>query len=687
MIDQALAKSNFIGRDGFRWWIGQIPPADAQQGQMDGCGWGNRMKVRIMGYHPADESELPNEDLPWAQVLLPTTAGTGAANYATNPKLRPGDVVVGFFLDGDNAQIPMIMGAMGRTASVPNANKDYKSPFVPFTGYTGNIEKPNGKLWPDQSNESRDGSQISPRQAPPDVVSKINNGKQVKNEITAFSGLGKEIVFADTCEDTSTKTIKSEINNLLKLIQDGKNKISEYQQKIKAAVDVITASLSWIVGQMMDYLYNKLVGTEKKPGIIPNGLKLLYTSVYGTVFAATGNPAAAHQAGVKSNEAFVIPVKVLEQALSCVAAAILNGLRSIVENILKSLLDNIKQFVTCAAEQFLGSLLNSVVDSIASGLSGALDGIAGILTGGFSVIDTLRSSVDAIKGLGAIFDCNQDKGKCSNSGAKEWIIGQGPKSTIDVNSAFNNIFNSMNTIGSQVQGIAGSATGIVGSLSGAANALSGDSLSNAFQNAVNAASGCFTGFPTNCGPPGINIFGGGGSGASAIPIFGTATTLANSFNNVTQTAGIIGAIVTNGGSGYTFPPFVEFVDNCGLGYGAVGRAVIKDGQVVSVYMVSAGEGYPIGDIEEYGVTDVLVQEPGFGYTPDDTAIDNLGNTYKLNIQDGSIIGATPLLNNIKVIGNPVIRINSETGSGAILKPLFGPLKDVGDPIKQIDCVR
>lgn len=687
MIDQPLAKSNFIGRDGFRWWIGQIPPADAQQGQMDGCGWGNRMKVRIMGYHPADETELPNEDLPWAQVLLPTTAGTGAANYATNPKLRPGDVVIGFFLDGDNAQIPMIMGAMGRTDSVPNANKDYKSPFVPFTGYTGNIEKPNGKLWPDQSNESRDGSQISPRQAPQDVIDKINNNKGVKNEITAFSGLGKEIVFADTCEDTSTKTIKSEINNLLKLIQDGKNKISDYQQKIKSAVDVITSSLSWIVGKMMDYLYNFLVGTEKKPGIIPNGLKLLYTSVYGSVFAATGNPAAAHQAGVKSNEAFVIPVKVLEQALSCVAAAILNGLRSIVENILKSLLDNIKQFVTCAAEQFLGSLLNSVVDSIASGLSSALDGVAGILTGGFSVIDTLRSSVDAIKGLGAIFDCNQDKGKCSNSGAKEWIIGQGPKSTIDVNSTFNNIFNSMNTIGSQVQGIAGSASGIVGSITGTANALSGDNLSNAFQNAVNSASGCFTGFPTNCSPPGINIFGGGGSGASAIPIFGTATTLANSFNNVTQTAGIIGAIVTNGGSGYTFPPFVEFVDNCGIGYGAVGRAVIKDGQVVSVYMVSAGEGYPIGDIEEYGVTDVLVQEPGFGYTSDDTAIDNLGNTYKLNLQDGSIISAVPLLNNIKVTGNPVIRINSETGTGAILKPLFGSLKNVGDPIKQIDCVR
>ena len=27
MIENNLLKSNFLGRDGFRWWIGQIPPS------------------------------------------------------------------------------------------------------------------------------------------------------------------------------------------------------------------------------------------------------------------------------------------------------------------------------------------------------------------------------------------------------------------------------------------------------------------------------------------------------------------------------------------------------------------------------------------------------------------------------------------------------------------------------------
>ena len=75
MLDQSLLKSHFIGRDGFRWWVGQIAPIDAWKEQVEGGGWSYRYKVRILGYHPYSTAELSNEDLPWAQALLPTTAG------------------------------------------------------------------------------------------------------------------------------------------------------------------------------------------------------------------------------------------------------------------------------------------------------------------------------------------------------------------------------------------------------------------------------------------------------------------------------------------------------------------------------------------------------------------------------------------------------------------------------------
>ena len=74
VLESSLAgNSQFLGRDGFKWWVGQIAPLDAQTEQLvDGEGWSHRYKVRIMGYHPFTE-EIPNEELPWGQALLPTT--------------------------------------------------------------------------------------------------------------------------------------------------------------------------------------------------------------------------------------------------------------------------------------------------------------------------------------------------------------------------------------------------------------------------------------------------------------------------------------------------------------------------------------------------------------------------------------------------------------------------------------
>ena len=139
MIDESLLKSNFIGRDGFRWWMGQIPPEPHNE-QGNG-GWGNRFKVRILGYHPLDDKTLKNEDLPWALVMLPTTAGTGGAGKAASVRISAGDIVFGFFMDGDDAQQPVIMGALGGTADW-NRDASYSFPFQPFTGYTSKIPKP-----------------------------------------------------------------------------------------------------------------------------------------------------------------------------------------------------------------------------------------------------------------------------------------------------------------------------------------------------------------------------------------------------------------------------------------------------------------------------------------------------------------------------------------------------------------
>jgi hypothetical protein len=677
MIDESLLKSNFIGRDGFRWWVGQIPPESSHGGQINGAGWGNRFKVRIMGYHPYNTVELPNEDLPWAQCLLPTTSGTGAGNNSTTVKVSPGDSVFGFFLDGDNAQIPVIMGCFGRTSQVPSA--DYAGPFIPFTGYTSKIAKPNGTLKPDQTSEQNAESGKSPRSVSPQQAESIAD-----DEISSFRAIGDKIQLGNTVNNTLIGKISTEVDNLLNKVK-APAIFTDIANEITRVTDKIQAITNGLVGNMVNGLYKGMIP------ILNSGLQLLYQSVFSITLASTGNPAAAHLAGVEAQTAMVFPIKAVEEAMPCVAGAIISGLGGLIEEVLNSVIGNVQNFVSCAANQFTGVLVNDIIGKISSGLSASLGGIQAILefVPSFSVDGFLRNSIDSIKGLVGLFDCNQSKGK-SNGIVDEWIIGCGP--TNAPTPSFDEILENANT----TNAIATSGD----ALGGVAGAFS------AINNIPNQIGGCYTGPPLFCSAPVVTIFGGGGTGATSIPLIGAISG---------STGSVIGAKVTNGGSGYRFPPFVEIRDNCNQGYGVVARSTINDaGEVDSIYIVSEGENYPTGDLYDnstittadtvinsstenqtqslvsrnYIVNNILIQNPGQNYIQGDIATDQFDNEYSIEIFEGSITKIQPI-NTIVIVNDlPVITIKSDTGFGSILRPLLDipPAEFQGEVRQVIDCV-
>ena len=123
----SLFNPGFLGGS-FLWWVGQIADdstwrSNKSPGKFSGAGsipgWGERYKVRIIGLHDQGESEIPSEELPWAQIMYPVTAGGGQARSSQTSNLRQGMMVFGFFMDGQDQQIPVIMGVLGNNLSTP----------------------------------------------------------------------------------------------------------------------------------------------------------------------------------------------------------------------------------------------------------------------------------------------------------------------------------------------------------------------------------------------------------------------------------------------------------------------------------------------------------------------------------------------------------------------------------------
>ena len=701
MIEESLLKSNFIGRDGFRWWIGQIPPGDSLGAQNKGGGWGNRFKVRILGYHPYSKADLPDEDLPWAGCLLPATSGTGASNFAESVKYRPGDVVVGFFMDGDNAQIPMIMGAFGRTGQVPQ--QAASGAFVPFTGYTSNIDIPDGTLDPDESNEQNKDSQPSPRSISGEQAGKINSsGNGGKTEIAASKADGQKISPANACDDNFIDEVSNVLENFFGGIPKNPlggiiGEAADFLGDVSAVTKNIQRLANNPVSSMMNSLYRELIPALQK------GLDALFNATFQQFLQPLGKLPAIGKA-VDAVKSMVPPIFRIQEQLECLPGKIMSGLGDTIKGMVEGALIDIVNFGTCIVEQFAGDLLNKITDQIVDGLSGVLDGIQPILDlVTIDVREILSASADVIASAAGFFDCNQDKGKCTGR-VRKWTLGYGADGSFDLKKTYDNVVNQINV----------------------KNALG--LLDIDVPQGVNSPftkPDCAT--PPTCGGPTVKIFGGDGIGGAGRAILGGIVSntpdLDDLSRNVTRTASIIGVELTDPGSKYFYKePLVSFSDSCGLGYGAVAKAIIDfpTGQIKNIVMLSEGENYPVGagtdDDDEspldpnipVGIIDIEIPDPGDSYEPDDTRIiidptieppppfnpedPELGTLiepdFDIVIEDGRIISVKPI-NIIQVNVLPKLRVVSGSGSGALLKPIIGRLpesKPGQKLIQVIDCV-
>ena len=605
MLEQGLIKTHFLGKDGFIWWIGQVVDQSKWIGNLpttptdtteEHKGFDFRYKVRIMGYHTGSPEDLPDDQLPWANIMYPVTAGTSGGAVHT-PQLRQGNFVYGFFLDGEDAQMPIIMGVIGYnqyTALLKDIPEG--GGFAPFSGYTVDDTVPRNALGTTQEDgtavsEDVDASKTNNEEVMESPLSLVGrkdgaNKEQYENRSTV-----REVATISKCEPAPVVGIQRKMKNMLAEVKRIQKTANDWETKVSTKIDNIEEEIAKVKDNAIKGISSDVKRITAE--IQKNALKKVndaLSDTYNEVF-----PTELPQLKEK--------VEAANDELSCLFRNIMKNLTGMVGGFLNQIIDRFITTPLCAVENFIGSLLGKISGLIDTAIDSVMGPIKGLLAG----MGVASSSLDDVMGFAtdalSFLSCDEDP-RCSE--VKEWNPINGPEisATLDLFSIVNKAKEAASLVQNAVEGV----TNIGDTLSDIAkNADFSDALSDS----------CNVG-PVFCGPPTVEFIGGGGSGATGNVIVSALTT-------------VLGVDIITPGGGYIGPPRLKFIDSCNKGKGATGRAVVENGEVVQVIIDDTGIDYLPSPDNSQG---------GDGYTwaeSDETTIRRSDGTYDTPYKPGSVI--------------------------------------------------
>ena len=173
-----MNSSHFQGKDGYIWWNGVV------EDRKDPLFLG-RCKVRILGWHTQNKSELPTASLPWAQVVMPITSAsqTGVGHAPVGPV--EGTWVMGFYRDGELAQEPVMTGTLhGIPEQYAKQNTGFNDSRLDVTDTNRNAKNKKGESRPGGSPKSLIGFPYPPK--------KIETKSGAEAVITEFNDTDKK---------------------------------------------------------------------------------------------------------------------------------------------------------------------------------------------------------------------------------------------------------------------------------------------------------------------------------------------------------------------------------------------------------------------------------------------------------------------------------------------------------------
>ena len=700
MIEEALLKSNYIGKDGFSWWIGQVAHPDYWKKAADyfNGDWNYRCKVRIIGYHPFSGSVLSDEDLPWAQVMIDPAFGSAQGGTGKTLDLKGGETCFGFFLDGDDAQQPVVLGLLHRSDGVKNliseqnVKADMSSGFKPFTGHPGgkvratqrevrqNKEIDQTTTTEQRNEQSAETSPIPPSLAyDPNLDLGLDTSGVPKNSVSWDSAKGFTTninafdpnlnLFGDklVCQAQSTYGIEKKCDKTYIGVNGCENNLISQITQVLQDFIAITNGLDQYLGAFIDPVLNEIVdiGNSIKNCARQIGgiVKLIINNLRNTIFKCITwafRKLVAIKVPLSQQKIILEAMKKYLDIIFCILEKLPAGIIDFIQGLLGDLASNNINSPVCAVEQWTAGILAKVMDSIENALSVIMSGI-GWLTGGLSTVSGILNTASSLASqIFSFLECTGLACKTPHVWASKFGPSEKDADNWEKMVGSVNVFKGVSDGLGSIEDALGE-TPLYAGITGVFN----DAFSQCNQKVQNPTSQYdIVPLPvgskySTCIPPIVNIFGDG-VGASAIPI-------------VDSTGSIFSVEILSSGVGYTIPPTISIIDNSGCGSGAEAQSTINQdtGSIENIYITNAGSGYAQGNYTNIGtgtgetgtatgtgtggtgtgtggtgtnvansgdvsgcVKNIIVTAPGYGYTTGDTITDGK-NTYTPIVTPGS----------------------------------------------------
>ena len=394
--------ANFIGKEGFNWWIGQVENDgygfwNAVNGSFDFSDWDwtNKVKVRIIGYHNPDRKALPTSDLPWAQILMPPTyaqrSGIGA-----NHQLEVNSWVVGFFMDGASAQIPIVMGTIGDEnpkSSYGVKGGDDKgfaqlvSPNYKFRDHSDQGTSPANTASTVQTNEetgvdeaptnneghTHNSTDSKNERGPAKLESEKQEIAKEKQEVTVHVGNGK-------CGSETAAKLEAPMAEFMKFARGvEKNEIDQFINKATGAV----VDMDYEINLVQQRVQKKLTGlTANIKGVVMEETNKLVKEGLEDISIPDPELDTAVREQLKS----------VGDLVSCLFKQLIDEIGDFIKGMLSDLLENVLDTALCLVQNMLGDIMKKLMDKITGALD-VLKGVTGAIKGSAQKIQNLLNKV------------------------------------------------------------------------------------------------------------------------------------------------------------------------------------------------------------------------------------------------------------------------------------------------------